>query len=112
MRNHKFFSCRTRGFGRLGRGADSDDSSERDAAKTRRESERKGEGEEERERRKESGIGKPIYTMSSKMVKSAMPPRLKAVNGRLGKCEDAWRGVASLPVTCHPRVRERKREME
>ena len=50
MRNHKFFSCRTRGFGRLGRGADSDDSSERDAAKTRRESERKGEGEEERER--------------------------------------------------------------
>ena len=52
MRNHKFFSCRTRGFGRLGRGADSDDSSERDAAKTRRESERKGEGEEERERRR------------------------------------------------------------
>ena len=49
-------------------------------------------------------IEKPIYTMSVKMVKSAMPPRLKAVNihdGRLGKCE------AGVAAACHLRDRER-----
>ena len=70
----------------------------------RKEKERKA---KEREGASSSVIEKPIYTMSSKMVKSAMPPRLKAVNipeERTDGWENAERGVAAS--ACHLREME------
>ena len=71
-----------------------------------------GNRKEKEKKAKERGesssvIEKSIYTMSSEMVKSEMPPRLKAVNiheERTDGWENAERGVAAS--ACHLREME------